>query len=441
MVRKVIGGLIALGLVLPALVMVGGSASAAGTTFTLDLSQNAAFSLLGYDCGGINEQSYATGFDPTSGYPTGDVYLSTTCSGSGRGGHSTTHTVWASVTWDFTSAVVTDALLTGAPTVDPTFSAYDANQNQVYNAGGRAYLTYGPGFAPAPRITAISATEGPTAGGTTVTITGTGLTLVDHVYFGSVEGTISSITGDTSIVAVSPVSSAGTVYVTVHSPGGTSAAASNLQFTFVAPPTLTGLSPASGGINGGTYVTITGTNLSTVTMVKFGDTPAGFIAGGDTSITAISPGDGNPDTVAVSVVTVGGTTPATPADVFTYGNNSCTGSCTSSVTCARVTGTVSGTMKLSRCTPASKTNRLATAVALGGSTLTWSTSGQTTVGSLSSSSPGQGACRLHSTELDISGVVTGGTSTYTATGDVVSASLCESRTGKLSLVTGTQYSL
>jgi len=40
-----------------------------------------------------------------------------------------------------------------------------------------------------------------------------------------------------------------------------------------------------------------------------------------------------------------------------------------------------------------------------------------------------------------SAVGTSGTSTYTATGDVVSASLCESRTGKLSLVTGAQYSL
>ena len=29
--------------------------------------------------------------------------------------------------------------------------------------------------------------------------------LVDHVYFGSVEGTISSITGDTSVTAISPV--------------------------------------------------------------------------------------------------------------------------------------------------------------------------------------------------------------------------------------------
>jgi len=110
------------------------------------------------------------------------------------------------------------------------------------------------------------------------------------------------------------------------------------------------------------------------------------------------------------------------------------------VTCAHVTGTTGGTMKLSACSPASATNRTASTVALG-STLTWSKSGQTTVESQSSSSPGQGACPLHSTELDISGSVTGGTSTYTVVGDVVSASLCVSRTGHLSLVPGTTYGL
>ena len=136
MVRKVVGSLVALSVVVPVLFMVGGKASATGTTFTLNLSQNQAFALLGYDCGGISEKSYTTGFDPTSGYPTGDVYLSTTCSGSGRGGHSTTHTVWAGVTWDFTAVVVADAVLAGAPTVDPAFTAYDANQNEVYNVGG-----------------------------------------------------------------------------------------------------------------------------------------------------------------------------------------------------------------------------------------------------------------------------------------------------------------
>jgi len=439
-VRKVVTGVSA-----PAVTLIGvfalANPASATTTIQLNLSQGTAFSLLGYSCGGIAEQSYATGFDPTSGYPVGDVYMSTTCNGSGRGGHPTTHTAWGSVTWDFTGAVVSDALLTSPPTVDPTFSAFDANGNEIYNSSNNAYLTYGAGFVPAPRVTGISATEGPTSGGTSVTITGTGFTGSTTVNFGSTAITGFTINSDNSITASSPAESAGTVDVTVASAGGTSATGSNLQFTYVAPPTLTGLSPNNGGINGGTYVTITGTNLSTATTVQFGDTQAGFYINSDTSITAISPGEGNPDTVGVSVVTVGGTTASSPADVFTYATGGCTGTCPSSVQCAKLKGSATGTMTISKCTPKVAGNKNATSTAFG-STVTWKTSRQTTVESLNAlTSPGQGACAAGSTEEDVSGSVSGGTSSYTAVGDTVSAQICVSSSGKLSLVKGTTFSI
>ena len=51
------------------------------------LPQSTAFAILGYDCGGISEQVYATGFDPTNGYPTGNVDLKTSCS-TGKAGSS-----------------------------------------------------------------------------------------------------------------------------------------------------------------------------------------------------------------------------------------------------------------------------------------------------------------------------------------------------------------
>jgi hypothetical protein len=104
------------------------------------LPPSMAFAILGYDCGGIHEQGHVTGFDPTTGYPTGIVYLSTTCSGSGRGGHSTTHTAWAVVTWDFAGNVVSAASLASAATFNPTFIATDATGNTIYNLGTAAYL-------------------------------------------------------------------------------------------------------------------------------------------------------------------------------------------------------------------------------------------------------------------------------------------------------------
>jgi Fibronectin type III domain len=104
------------------------------------LPPSMAFAILGYDCGGIHEQAHVTGFDPDTGYPTGSVYLSTTCNGSGRGGHSTTHTAWAAVIWDFTGNVVSATALSTATTFNPTFIATDATGNTIYNLGTAAYL-------------------------------------------------------------------------------------------------------------------------------------------------------------------------------------------------------------------------------------------------------------------------------------------------------------
>ena len=69
---------------------------------SLLVPQSTAFSVLGHSCGGIQEEAFATGFDTTSGFPTGDVYLSTRCGGSGRGGgyHTTTYSAWVGAAWE-----------------------------------------------------------------------------------------------------------------------------------------------------------------------------------------------------------------------------------------------------------------------------------------------------------------------------------------------------
>jgi hypothetical protein len=99
-----------------------------------------AFAILGHSCRGIKEQAYVTGFDPGSGFPTGDMHLTTTCSTGGRGSRPATFTAWAAVTWDFTGNVVSAMTLSNAPTVDPTFTATDAYGDVIYNAGTAAYL-------------------------------------------------------------------------------------------------------------------------------------------------------------------------------------------------------------------------------------------------------------------------------------------------------------
>ncbi|MFD5142656.1 IPT/TIG domain-containing protein [Streptomyces sp. NPDC058401] len=87
---------------------------------------------------------------------------------------------------------------------------------------------------PAPAVTGISPASGTTAGGTAVTITGTDLTGATAVTFGATPATGVSCTA-TSCTATSPAHAAGTVHVTVTTPGGISAVTAADQFTYIAP--------------------------------------------------------------------------------------------------------------------------------------------------------------------------------------------------------------
>ena len=172
-------------------------------------------------------------------------------------------------------------------------------------------------FAP-PTVTAVSPNKGPTAGGTVVTITGTNLTGATAVNFGANAATSLTVNSATSITATSPTGSAGVVDVTVVTPGGTSATGAADQFTYVALPTVTAVSPNKGPTAGGTVVTITGTNFTGATAVNFGSNAATSVTvNSATSITATSPA-GSAGVVDVTVATPGGTSATSAADQFTY---------------------------------------------------------------------------------------------------------------------------
>ncbi len=114
---------------------------------SLILPQNAAFGILGYDCGGINEYVTA-GFSAVNGLPTGVVELSTSCSGSGRGGRGSTHTATALVTWDLAGNVYGYTSL-GTNQLGPIVSV-DGLGDVIYNPGEVAYL-----LIPTPTKTVI----------------------------------------------------------------------------------------------------------------------------------------------------------------------------------------------------------------------------------------------------------------------------------------------
>jgi hypothetical protein len=104
---------------------------------------------------------------------------------------------------------------------------------------------------PVPKILPINPTGGPALGGTTVTITGTNLGSASTatVKFGSIVAAIVSDNGST-LVVTTPAEAAGTVNVTVTTPGGTSAAQKFLYVAgTVAAPTVTDLTQTAWTVN------------------------------------------------------------------------------------------------------------------------------------------------------------------------------------------------
>ena len=167
-----------------------------------------------------------------------------------------------------------------------------------------------------PTVSNVNPNTGPSAGGTSVTITGTNFFAGATVSFG-VNTVTSTFVNATTLTAISPAGT-GTVDVTVTSLGGTSAPNPPAdQFAYVAAPTVTGVNPSTGPPAGGTAVTISGNNFTGATAVKFGGNAAGAVSVvSATQITATSPaGTG---TVDVTVTTAGGTSAASGADQFSY---------------------------------------------------------------------------------------------------------------------------
>lgn len=168
------------------------------------------------------------------------------------------------------------------------------------------------------QITKVAPNKGPTAGGQTVTITGTNFTGATAVNFGTTHAASFTVVSATQITAKTPTLSPALVDVRVTTPSGTSAIVTADHYTFVAPPTVTLVSPSSGTHLGGTTVTITGTNLTGATSIKFGATPAAsFTVVSGTKITAKTPAH-PAGKIDVRVTTAGGRSAIVAGDKYTF---------------------------------------------------------------------------------------------------------------------------
>jgi hypothetical protein len=158
---------------------------------------------------------------------------------------------------------------------------------------GFAFIT----ASPAPTITSFTPTSGKT--GKVVNIMGTNFTGTTAVSFGGTAATTFAVVSSTSINATIGAGASGTVSVTTASGTGTLAG-----FTYLPPPTITSFSPTSGKT--GQTITITGTNFTGVTAVRFGNTAASsFTVVSATRITAVV---GAGATGSIRIVTANGNT-------------------------------------------------------------------------------------------------------------------------------------
>jgi hypothetical protein len=119
-----------------------------------------------------------------------------------------------------------------------------------------------------------------------VSITGNNFTGATAVRFGTINAAF-TVVSDTEINALVPAAAPALAKITAVTPAGT--AVSTASFAAILPPTIGSFTPAAGAV--GTMVTITGTNLDSVTGVTFTgtNTPVTPTIVSATSIRAVVP--------------------------------------------------------------------------------------------------------------------------------------------------------
>ncbi|WP_423064228.1 IPT/TIG domain-containing protein [Candidiatus Paracoxiella cheracis] len=169
-----------------------------------------------------------------------------------------------------------------------------------------------------PNPITVSPNIGSTAGGTDVTITGSGFTGATEVTFDGVAATNCTVVNDTTITCTTPPHAVGSVNVAVTGPGGTGTLTNGFTYENLPVPSPTTVNPNTGTTAGGTAVTITGTGFTGATGATFdGVAATDFTVVNDTTITCTTPAHAA-GSVNVAVTGPGGS--GTVTNVFTYEN-------------------------------------------------------------------------------------------------------------------------
>lgn len=196
----------------------------------------------------------------------------------------------------------------------PTSLFSGAVDVRVLTSTDSATVTSGLTYVPvvAPTITSLDVTSGTAAGGTVVTVTGSGFRTQNQYYcscgigygFLKLDGVYVSTSelSDTQLRFTTPsASKIGSVNLEIGNFWGSTVLAN--AFTYVKPPspTITSISSNTGSAKGGNALTIQGTNLSGISTVKIGTFAANIQAQNASQITVLTPRTTQLGTVDVSV--------------------------------------------------------------------------------------------------------------------------------------------
>jgi hypothetical protein len=171
-------------------------------------------------------------------------------------------------------------------------------------------------FAGPPDITKLDPTSGPTLGGSKLTIWGNNFEGDVSVDVGGKPARAVNVVSTSEIVIDTPAGS-GSSDVAVTTVAGSTPSVPADEYTFLAPPSITKITPAVGPTSGGTKVTIRGRNFHGDVRVRFGDKIAKVVHVISSSQISVSVPAGS-GAAYVTVSTVGGTSRTDPTTKFTF---------------------------------------------------------------------------------------------------------------------------
>ena len=166
-----------------------------------------------------------------------------------------------------------------------------------------------------PAISSLAPSSGAVAGGTTVTLVGTGFVAGATVMFGGAQCIAPIVNSSTSLTCTTPSFPSGTANVVITNPDGQ---VSNPSiFTYMPMPLVTSVAPNMGPVSGGTTITIIGTGFVSIMDVKIDSLLCtNLIVISPTQLTCMTPPHGA-GSASLSITSTDGQTSTLP-NAFIY---------------------------------------------------------------------------------------------------------------------------